>query len=107
MTSTDKIRYPDLALAVKKREEILVEQVFSLEDKMLYKAFEPAKEMLFSGQISFEKITPTALIARILDNFIDGTNSFHGFLSAYLGGDDYRDTLPLPSRDSFHYCFQK
>lgn len=107
MTSIDKIRHPDFAFAVKKREEMIVEQIFSLEDKMLYRAFEPAKEMLFSGRIDFDKTTPIALIARVLDNFIDGTNSFHGFVADYLADDSYRATLSLPEADSFEYCFHR
>jgi 5'-deoxynucleotidase YfbR-like HD superfamily hydrolase len=107
MTSIDKIRYPDLAFATKKREEAVMEAIFSLEDKVLYRAFDPAKEMLFTGRIDFDKTTPVAMIARVLDNFIDGTNSFHGFVAHYLSSDAYRDALPLPQADSFEYCFQR
>lgn len=77
MTSIDKIRHPHLALLIKKREEAIMEEIFSVEDKILYRAFDPAKEMLFTGRIDFDKTTPVGMIARVLDNFIDGTNSFH------------------------------
>lgn len=107
MTSIDKIRNPHLALLIKKREEAVMEEIFSMEDKMLYRAFDPAKEMLFTGKIDFDTITPVGMIARVLDNFIDGTNSFHGFVSHYLASDEYRETLSLPQADSFEYCFQK
>ncbi len=107
MTSIDKIRNPHLALLIKKREEAVMEEIFSLEDKMLYRAFDPAKEMLFTGKIDFDKTTPVGMIARVLDNFVDGTNSFHGFVAHYLASDFYRETLSLPQADSFEYCFQK
>jgi len=107
MTSIDKIRHPNLALLIKKREEAVMEEIFSLEDKMLYRSFDPAKEMLFTGKIDFDKTSPVGMIARVLDNFVDGTNSFHGFVSYYLASDEYREVLPLPQADSFEYCFQK
>jgi hypothetical protein len=107
MTSTDKIRHPHLALEVKIRESAIVDTVFSPEDKKLYEHFEPAKEMLFSGNIDFENITPVGMLARVLDNFIDGTNSFHGFITDYLKSDTYDSELPLPQRDAFEYCFQR
>lgn len=84
VTSIDKVTYPDLALEVKHREQAIVNQIFSSTDRALYNAFDPAKEMLFRGTIDPQKTTPVALLARILDNFVDGTNSFHGFVSAYL-----------------------
>lgn len=107
ITSIDKIRYPHLALASKEREEAIMNEIFSEEDKRLYHAFEPAKEMLFTGNIDFDRVTPIGMIARILDNFVDGINSFHGFVTAYLQSEDYRASLPLPQRDSFEYCFQR
>ena len=107
MTSIDKIRHPHLALAVKNREQKIVSDIFSLEDKLLYEAFEPAKDMLYTGKIDREKTTPVAIIARVLDNFIDGTNSFHGFVVDYLKGPNYRDSLALPGCDSFEYCFHR
>jgi len=107
MTSIDKIRQPHLALQIKEREQRIVNRIFMREDKLLYEAFDPAKSMLFSGKINFEETTPIGMLARVLDNFIDGTNSFHGFVSDYLKSDLYRVSLPLPQRDSFEYCFQK
>jgi len=107
MTSTDKIRYPALALEVKNREQAIVDEIFSPQDRALYEAFEPAKEMLFSGTINPQKTTPIGLLARILDNFIDGTNSFHGFVLSYISDDSYSEHLPLPQRDSFEYCFHR
>jgi 5'-deoxynucleotidase YfbR-like HD superfamily hydrolase len=107
MTSIDKIRNPHLALEVKNREQAIMDEIFTLEDKLLYQAFDPAKEMLFTGRIDFDKTTPIGMIARVLDNFIDGTNSFHGFVADYFHGADYRDSLPVPHFDSFEYCFQK
>ncbi len=107
MTSIDKIRHPNLAMLIKKREEAVMEEIFSPEDKMLYRAFDPAKEMLFTGRIDFDKTTPVAMIARVLDNFVDGTNSFHGFVAHYLASDGYRESLSLPQADSFEYCFQR
>ena len=107
ITSTDKIRYPHLALASKEREEAIMNEIFSDQDRQLYHAFEPAKEMLFTGEIDFKKTTPVGMIARVLDNFIDGINSFHGFVTDYLKSDGYRENLPIPQRDSFEYCFQR
>ncbi len=107
MTSSDKIRYPELAMKVREKEEAIVEEIFSPEDKFLYEVFEPAKEMLFTGTIDPKMTTPVALLARILDNFIDGTNSFHGFVLDYVSGPDYRGDFPVPMRDSFEYCFQR
>ena len=107
ITSIDKIRYPELALASKEREEAIMNEIFSKEDKRLYHAFEPAKEMLFTGNIDFDRVTPVGMLARILDNFVDGINSFHGFVTAYLQSEEYKGTLPLPQRDSFEYCFQR
>lgn len=107
ITSTDKIRYPHLALASKEREDAIVDKIFSEEDKKFYHAFEPAKKMLFSGQIDFNMVSPVAMIARVLDNFIDGTNSFHGFVTDYLLSSAYNDNLPLPQKDSFEYCFHR
>lgn len=107
MTSIDKIRHPNLAMLIKKREEAVMEEIFSLDDKMLYRAFDPAKEMLFTGRIDFDKTTPVGMISRVLDNFIDGTNSFHGFVAHYLASDNYRESLALPQADSFEYCFHR
>lgn len=107
MTAVDKARQPHLAYAVKEREQAIIESIFSYEDKELYRAFDPAKEMLYSGKIDYDKTTPVGMVARVLDNFVDGTNSFHGFVTDYLGGDEYRASLTLPGRDSFEYCFQK
>lgn len=107
VTSTDKIRYPHLNFAVKERENAVMDKIFSLEDKLLYKAFEPAKEMLFTGVIDFDKTTPVGMLGRVIDNFVDGTNSFQGFVTDYLKGNDYRSSLPLPGKEEFHYCFQK
>jgi 5'-deoxynucleotidase YfbR-like HD superfamily hydrolase len=107
MTSTDKIRYPDLAKAVKEREQKIVDNIFTDRDKALYAAFGPAKEMLFSGKIDYDVTTPNGLIARILDTFIDGTNSFHAFVTDYLQNETYDVSLSLPDRDSFAYCLQK
>lgn len=107
MTSIDKIRHPHLALAVKNREQTIVDEIFSLEDKLLYEAFDPAKEMLYTGKIDLEKTTPVGMIARVLDNFIDGTNSFHGFVTDYLKSPNYRESLALPGFDSFEYCFHR
>lgn len=107
MTSTDKIRYPHLALQVKNREQAIADAVFTPEDRALYDAFDPAKDMLFKGHFDFETLTPVALLARVLDNFIDGTNSFHGFVAAYLSSPAYTPLLPLPNRDSFEYCFHR
>ncbi len=84
VTSTDKIRYPHLNAAIKERESVIMDQIFSLEDKSLYGAFEPAKEMLFTGEIDFDKTTPIGMLGRVIDNFVDGTNSFHGFVTDYL-----------------------
>lgn len=106
MTAVDKIRHPHLAYAVKEREKAIMERVFSFEDQELYRAFDPAKEMLYTGKIDYDKTTPVGMLARILDNFVDGTNSFHGFVTDYLGGEEYRASLPLPAKDSFAYCFQ-
>ncbi len=106
MTSIDKIRNPRLALAVKDREQAIIDRIFTLEDKQLYAAFDPAKEMLFRGEFDFTKTTPIAVLGRVIDNFIDGINSFHGFVTDYLTSEQYRENLPLPQRDSFHYCFQ-
>lgn len=107
MTSTDKIKYPHLAHEVEQREHAIVNRIFTESDKALYEAFEPAKKMLFSGTIDPDKTTPTGLLSRILDNFIDGTNSFHGFVLSYLSGPSYSEHLPLPQRDSFEYCFHR
>ena len=107
MTSTDKIKYPHLAQEVEQREHAIVNRIFTESDKALYEAFEPAKKMLFSGRIDTDKTTPIGLLARILDNFIDGTNSFHGFMLSYLSGPSYSEHLPLPQRDSFEYCFHR
>lgn len=106
MTSIDKIRNPRLALAIKNREQVIIDRIFSLEDKQLYAAFDPAKEMLFKGEFDFTKTTPIGVLGRVIDNFIDGINSFHGFVTDYLKSEGYRENLSLPQRDSFHYCFQ-
>ncbi len=105
MTSTDKILYPHKALLVKKREEETMQKIFSLQDRQLYHAFEPVKEMLFTGTLSFSIITPAALVARVIDTCIDGINSFHGFVTEYLESDQYNPELPLPKHNSFEYCF--
>lgn len=107
MTSTDKLRYPELAFAGLQREQAIVDRIFSPYDRALYEAFEPAKDMLFTGKIDFEATTPVGLLARILDNFIDGINSFHGFMTDYLTGDFYDSSRPFPQKDAFDYCFQK
>ena len=107
MTTIDKIRYPDQALATKAREEAIMEEIFSKEDRDLYDAFEPAKEMLFTGKIDFAKTTPVALIACVLDTLLESTNSFQGFITEYLLNDGYDPSLPFPLVDSFEYCFQR
>lgn len=107
ITAIDKIRNPDLATASKNREKKLLEENFSKYDQDLYHAFDPAKEMLYTGDMNLSRTTPAGMIARVLDVFIEGTNSFHGFVVEYLLSDEFDESLSLPDQDSFEYCFRR
>lgn len=106
VTSIDKQNSPKLAAQIEEREDRIAREVLSDSDYLAYQDFEQASKYIKSPKLSLDHTPSTeAMIAKIIDGFIEGIGGFNFFVTQWIRSDRFDASFDLPHREVFVYDF--